>query len=156
MIFQTEGKEATEADIEAGKFEITFETELLLKQDLFDGQLEVGGGEVVLENILYDLDKADIRPDAAIELNKLVQYMKDRPELKIELGSHTDVRGGDAYNMNLSKRRAQSAVAYIVSNGIGETRVTAKGYGETDLAVKNAKTEEEHQKNRRTTIKVLD
>lgn len=154
--FDTEGKEATETDIAAGNFEITFETELVLKQDLFDGKLEEGGGNVTLENILYDLDDAKIRPDAALELDKLVQYMKDRPELKIELGSHTDVRGGNDYNMNLSRRRAESAVAYIVNKGIDASRITAKGYGETDLEVKNAQTEEEHQKNRRTTVKVVN
>lgn len=154
--FDTKGKAATEADLAAGKLKIIFETRLTLKQDLFKGKLEGGGEEIVLENILYDLDKANIRPDAAKELDKLVQYMKDRPTLKIELGSHTDVRGRDSYNMRLSKRRAESAVKYIVSQGIEASRITAKGYGETKLAVKKAKTEEEHQKNRRTTVRVIE
>jgi outer membrane protein OmpA-like peptidoglycan-associated protein len=109
----------------------------------------------VLENIYYDLDKADIRPDAALVLDSLVQIMQDNPDIYIELGSHTDSRADDEYNLNLSRRRAQSAVRYIISKGIDPNRITAKGYGETQLLIKNAKTEEEHQKNRRTEFKVL-
>ncbi|MGV3585480.1 MAG: OmpA family protein [Adhaeribacter sp.] len=109
---------------------------------------------IVVENIYYDLDKADIRADAAQELDKLVQTLVDNPKITIELSSHTDVRGKDAYNLDLSDRRAKSAVAYIISKGIDPKRVTAKGYGETRLIVKNAKTEEEHQRNRRTEFKV--
>ena len=109
---------------------------------------------IVVENIYYDLDKADIRPDAALELDKLVQTLVDNPKITIELSSHTDVRGKDAYNLDLSDRRAKSAVAYIISKGIEPTRVTAKGYGETQLIVKNATTEEQHQRNRRTEFKV--
>jgi len=109
---------------------------------------------IVVENIFYDLDKADIRPDAAQELDKLVQTLNDNPKITIELSSHTDVRGKDAYNLNLSQRRAQAAVDYIISKGIASGRITAKGYGETRLVVKDAKTEEEHQRNRRTEFKV--
>ena len=110
----------------------------------------------VLENIYYDLDKYNIRPDAALELDKLLTILKDNPTLRIELGSHTDVRAADAYNIRLSQNRARSAVDYIVSKGIDPTRMTAKGYGETVLIVKNAKTEEEHQRNRRTEFKILE
>jgi peptidoglycan-associated lipoprotein len=109
---------------------------------------------IVMENIFYDLDKADIRPDAAAELDKLVQTLKDNPKIFIELSSHTDVRGSDEYNMDLSQRRAQSAVDYIVSQGIDPERITAKGYGETRLVIPNAQTEEQHQINRRTEFKV--
>ncbi|GAB4026216.1 OmpA family protein [Spirosoma koreense] len=110
----------------------------------------------VLENIYYDLDKYNIRPDAAEELDKLVTILKDNPTLKIELGSHTDARASDAYNQKLSQNRAKSAVEYIVSKGIAADRLTYKGYGETQLIVKNAKTEEEHQRNRRTEFKILE
>lgn len=109
---------------------------------------------IVVENIFYDYDKADIRPDAALELDKLVQTLTDNPKITIELSSHTDSRGKDAYNMALSQRRAESAVAYIVSKGIDEARLTAKGYGETRPVLKTAKTEEEYQRNRRTEFKV--
>jgi peptidoglycan-associated lipoprotein len=110
---------------------------------------------IVVENIFYDLDKADIRPDAAAELDKLVQTLKDNPRISIELSSHTDVRGSEPYNMDLSQRRAQSAVDYIISQGIDPSRITAKGYGETRLVVPNAQTEEQHQVNRRTEFKVV-
>jgi peptidoglycan-associated lipoprotein len=109
----------------------------------------------VLDNIYYDLDKFNIRSDAALELDKLVQIMKDNATLKIELSSHTDVRSPDNYNMKLSQNRANSAVEYIVSKGIDKERMTAKGYGETRLVVKDAKTEEEHQRNRRTEFVIL-
>ncbi|GAB4001920.1 OmpA family protein [Spirosoma daeguense] len=110
----------------------------------------------VLENIYYDLDKYNIRPDAAIELDKLVAILQDNPTLKIELGSHTDTRASDNYNQKLSQNRAKSAVEYIVSKGIAADRMTFKGYGETVLIIKNAKTEEEHQRNRRTEFKILE
>ncbi len=109
----------------------------------------------VLENIYYDLDKYNIRSDAAVELDKLVQILKDNPTLNIELASHTDARATDAYNNNLSQQRAQSAVNYLISRGIDTSRLTAKGYGERQLIVQNAKTEEEHQRNRRTEFTVL-
>ncbi|GAB3194640.1 outer membrane protein OmpA-like peptidoglycan-associated protein/tetratricopeptide (TPR) repeat protein [Pontibacter aydingkolensis] len=110
---------------------------------------------IVLENIFYDFDKANIRPDAALELDKLVQVLNDNPSISIELSSHTDVRGSDAYNQDLSQRRAESAVEYIISKGIDRSRITAKGYGESRLVVKNATTDEEHQRNRRTEFKVV-
>lgn len=109
-----------------------------------------------LENIYYDLDKHDIRPDAAIELDKLVQILNDNPAIKIELGSHTDTRGSDIYNMRLSQRRADAAINYIVNKGISRERLEARGYGESELLVDNARTEEEHQQNRRTEFKVLE
>ncbi|NDK54766.1 OmpA family protein [Pontibacter fetidus] len=110
---------------------------------------------IVLENIFYDFDKADIRPDAAVELDKLVEVLNDNPNISIELSSHTDVRGSDVYNQDLSQRRAESAVEYIISKGIDRSRITAKGYGESRLVVKNAKTDAEHQRNRRTEFKVV-
>lgn len=110
----------------------------------------------VIENIYYDLNKDFIRADAAEELDKLVDFLKDNPAIKIELSSHTDVRATDKYNQDLSQRRANSAVKYLIENGVEATRITAKGYGESSLLVKDAQTEEEHQKNRRTEIKILE
>jgi outer membrane protein OmpA-like peptidoglycan-associated protein/tetratricopeptide (TPR) repeat protein len=112
----------------------------------------------ILANIYYDLDKYYIRPDAEPALNKLVVIMKENP-VNIELGSHCDSRASDAYNMILSQNRAESAVHYIVSKGINPTRITAKGYGESQLVNKCKNgvpcTEEEHQMNRRTEFKVI-
>lgn len=109
-----------------------------------------------LENIYYDLDKADIRPDAALELDKLVQILKDNPGIRIELGSHTDSRASDIYNQRLSQRRADAAINYIVNKGISRERLEARGYGESELLLENAKTEAEHQQNRRTEFKVIE
>ncbi|NIG56429.1 OmpA family protein [Chitinophaga sp. Cy-1792] len=107
-----------------------------------------------LENIYFDLGKSDIRPDAAKELDKLVELLQDNPSWEIELGAHTDSRANDAYNMALSQRRAAATVAYLVKNGISAKRLTAKGYGETKLLNKCANgvpcSEEMHMQNRRT------
>jgi peptidoglycan-associated lipoprotein len=114
------------------------------------------GKTFVLENIYYDLDNAEIRADAAQELDKLVQILIDNSKIKIELGSHTDVRGTAMYNQRLSQRRAESAIEYIISRGIERSRLTAQGYGEEELIIEIAKTEEEHQVNRRTEFKVTE
>ncbi len=88
------------------------------------------------------------------ELDKLVDFLKDNPNITVELGSHTDTRATDEYNQDLSQRRAESAVKYLIQNGIDQERIKAKGYGETQLLVKDAQDEEEHQRNRRTEIKI--
>ena len=80
--------------------------------------------------------------------------MKLNPDVSIELGSHTDARGSAAYNRSLSQKRAQAAVNYIVSKDIDKSRIEAKGYGEDKLVIKDAKTEEDHQHNRRTTVRI--
>jgi len=114
---------------------------------------------IVLENIYYDLDKWAIRADAAAGLDKLVGIMKDNPDIKIELSSHTDSRAEDKYNLTLSQRRAESAVKYLIDHGIASERMIAKGYGETRLINRCSNgvkcTEAEHQANRRTEFKVL-
>lgn len=114
---------------------------------------------VRLENIYYDFNKWNIRPDAAVELEKLVQIMKDNSGIWVELGSHTDSRGNDAYNFNLSQKRAESAARYIISRGIEKNRIEAKGYGETQLLNRCSNgiscTEAEHQLNRRTEFKII-
>lgn len=117
------------------------------------------GKAIKIDNIYYDLDKADIRKDAAVELDKLVKILVDNPTIKIELSSHTDSRGSDSYNLNLSQRRAESAVGYVVGRGIEKSRIQAKGYGETQL-VNNCSngvvcSTEAHQENRRTEFKVV-
>jgi len=114
--------------------------------------------KIEIQNIYYDYDKWDIRPDAAERLDLAVQLMKDNPGLSVELGSHTDCRGNNAYNETLSQKRAESAVAYIVSEGVEAYRITAKGYGESQLANRCRDgvncSEEEHQQNRRTMLRI--
>ncbi|MBC8110487.1 MAG: PD40 domain-containing protein, partial [Verrucomicrobia bacterium] len=114
------------------------------------------GDKFVVKNILYDFDKWDIRPDAALELDKLVLYLQDNPKISVELSSHTDDRGSVKFNEVLSQKRAESATAYIVSKGIAQERITAKGYGKTDLLFPDAQTEDEHQENRRTEIEITN
>ncbi|QKG53931.1 OmpA family protein [Hymenobacter sp. BRD67] len=109
---------------------------------------------IEIKDIFYDYNKFNIRPDAAIRLDTLVQTLQDNPKINIELSSHTDQRGKDAYNLKLSQQRAEAAVAYIISKGIDKSRITAKGYGETRPIVKDAKTEADYQRNRRTEFKV--
>lgn len=129
-----------------------------LKQDLYLEQIDLNKA-IRIENIYYDFDKSDIRKDAAVELDKLVKILKDNPTIWIELGSHTDSRGDDGYNLKLSQSRANSAVAYIISRGIEKNRITARGYGETQLLNKCSNgvkcTEAAHQLNRRTEFKIV-
>jgi outer membrane protein OmpA-like peptidoglycan-associated protein len=115
----------------------------------------------VLDNIYYELDKADIRPDAARELDKLVQILIDNPEIKIELSSHTDSIATVEYNMDLSQRRAESAVNYLIQHGISPDRLVAKGYGELRPIARNTNPDgtdnpEGRQRNRRTEFKILE
>ncbi|MNL55336.1 Photosystem I chlorophyll a apoprotein A2 [compost metagenome] len=117
------------------------------------------GEAFVVKNIFYDFDASAIRPDAAIVLDNIVRVMKDNPRMTIELSSHTDSRGERQYNQSLSQQRAEAAVNYLVSKGIARKRLVAKGYGENRLVNNCADgvncTEEEHEQNRRTEIKVL-
>lgn len=130
----------------------TFEIEIVLDK-IFRNQ------EIVLENIYYDYDKWDIRPDAEPTLNRLADVLRQNPTIRIQLGSHTDCRGNDGYNQTLSQQRAESAVNYLITKGIEGNRLAAIGYGETQPAAGCACsrcTESEHQINRRTTFKVLE
>ena len=115
--------------------------------------------EVVMDDIYYDFDRWEIREDAKPTLNELVALMEDNPGLRIELGSHTDCRGTEAYNIELSQNRAQSAVDYLVDSGISRDRLMARGYGKSRLRVDcicEECTEEEHQLNRRTTFRIIE
>lgn len=117
------------------------------------------GAIITLQDILYDLNKSNIRPDAALVLDKLFKILTDHPKMMIELRSHTDSRASAAYNLKLSDQRAKSAAAYLFSKGIAKDRIIGKGYGESMLLNKCADgvqcSEEEHQKNRRTEFKIL-
>ena len=117
------------------------------------------GDLITMDNIYYDSNKAGIRKDAARELDKLVATLQKFPSMVIELGSHTDSRGEAQDNVNLSEKRAQVAVDYIAKKGIDKSRMLAKGYGESDLVNTCMDgvscTEAEHQKNRRTTVKII-
>lgn len=85
----------------------------------------------VVENIFYDYDKADLRPESETALNELIAVLHDNPNVTIEMASHTDRWGSDAYNINLSERRAKSVVDYLVENGISRDRLQPHGYGKS-------------------------
>ncbi len=113
-----------------------------------------------LGTIYFNFDSDKIRNDAKIELEKIVAAMEKYPSLKIEIGSHTDSTGNDDYNMYLSEKRAKSTVNYIVSQGIDRTRITGKGYGESQLLNTCANgvscSDKEHQKNRRSEFIIVE
>jgi outer membrane protein OmpA-like peptidoglycan-associated protein/tetratricopeptide (TPR) repeat protein len=118
------------------------------------------GDIIKIENIYYDYNKYNIRPDAALELDKVIAVLNKYPTMAIELRSHTDARGKDEYNRKLSDNRAKSAVEYIISKGIDKNRLVAKGYGETEL-LNQCKDgvecdDKTHEQNRRTEFKILN
>jgi outer membrane protein OmpA-like peptidoglycan-associated protein/tetratricopeptide (TPR) repeat protein len=136
---------------------VTTPRDLLLDHLEVNKIFSVRNMDYAIETIYYDFNKWFIRPDAEKELDKLVQVMKENP-IVIELGSHTDCRGSKEYNLDLSQKRAESAVRYIVLQGIEATRITAKGYGESQPVNHCTDgvscTPAEHQANRRTEFKV--
>ncbi|WP_238252417.1 OmpA family protein [Capnocytophaga cynodegmi] len=112
-----------------------------------------------IENIYFDFDKSNIRYDASVQLAKILEVMKEYPNMKIDVRSHTDSRGSDSYNLALSDRRAKSTVKWIIDNGIDASRITGKGYGETQLTNHCSNgvkcTPEEHQSNRRSEFIII-
>lgn len=145
-----------------GQYDVHTELDLSLTK------LEVGmdiGTAIDINPIYFDVNKADIRPDAALELQKIVEVMNAYPKMVIELGSHTDCRASEAYNLKLSDRRAKSSAAWIKKKISDPNRIYGKGYGESQLVNhcacgftdKNNEicSEEEHQMNRRTEFRIV-
>ena len=123
-------------------------------------QNEKGDVQVELDKIYFDFDKSKIRPDAATTLNVLVDLMKKYPTMEVEVSAHTDARGNDQYNLELSKRRAASTLEYLVSKGIERNRLKSIGYGEMQPLNKCVKedicSEEEYDVNRRCEFTILN
>ena len=122
------------------------------------------GDIIKIDNVYYDVNKFDIRVDAAKELDKLLAIFRTYPDIKVELRSHTDCRASAQYNLALSDKRAKSAASYLISKGAMEAQVVGKGYGEKELVndcacegvlISRVCSEQEHQVNRRTEIKIL-
>ena len=136
---------------ETGKTDLPIQLEKKVKPVTVGDDLAKAFG---IKIIYFDLDKWNIRPDAALELEKILDVMKQYPNMKIDVRSHTDCRASHKYNEKLSDRRAKSTMAWLVKNGVEANRLTGKGYGETQLINKCADgvqcTEEEHQANRRS------
>ena len=150
--YTTIGKSIPQEELTQLITDVTFDTLLVLEKIILEKA-------IVLENIYYDFAKWNITAAAAQELDKLVDILIDNPEINIELSSHTDSVDTETYNIRLSQRRAESAVNYIIQAGISPTRITAKGYGETQPIARNTNPDgtdnpEGRQKNRRTEFKV--
>jgi len=145
--FSTVGKTIPQEELVDMVTDTTFRTKIVLNKLVLDKP-------IVLENIYYEFDEDFITDAAAVELDKLVGILEDNPQIVIELSSHTDSRGDNEYNQDLSQRRAESAVQYLVESGIDPNRIAARGYGESQLIIKNAITEDQHEINRRTEFKV--
>ena len=86
---------------------------------------------VIVENVFYEFDRADVTPESAAALNEIIQMLEDNPNVSIELGAHTDMKGNDDYNLRLSERRAKAVVDYLIQHGVAADRLTPKGYGES-------------------------
>lgn len=114
--------------------------------------------KIQLNPILFDYNKHNIKPQAAFELDKLVGIMKKYPNLKIKVESHTDSRGNDNYNRELSEKRAQSTVQYVISQGIDASRISGQGFGEDKPAIPCGSncTDEQYQKNRRSEFIIIE
>ena len=144
-----------------GKLRYTIE----LFMECYDDAEEVitkrqdGKVQIVLENIYFDLNKWDIKPDAALILNSLLDLLNKYPNMEIELGAHTDSRASNTYNLMLSNRRAASTLEYLVKNGIKRKRMRSRGYGEVVPLIKcginKECTEQEHSINRRCEFIIL-
>jgi peptidoglycan-associated lipoprotein len=154
QVYSTRGKSVDPATLKDLVTNITLDTIIVLEKKTLHQRF-------VLDNIYYDFDRAEIRPDAAVELDKLVQLLSDNPDIKIELSSHTDSVASVEYNLDLSQRRAESAVNYLIEHGISAERLVPKGYGELRPIARNTNADgtdnpSGRQKNRRTEFEILE
>ena len=155
---EKEKYETAEVNVTVGKDEVVYEILLNPRQVAVEKGMDLAKVFEIKE-IKFDYNKANIRPDAAVELTKIVEVMREYPKMKIDIRSHTDSRGADSYNLKLSDRRAKATLEWIVKQGIDRKRLKAKGYGETRLVNGCSNgvpcTEEEHQENRRSEFIVV-
>lgn len=124
-----------------------------IHKDLYLAPIEIGT-IVRLNNVFFDFDKWDLRPESFIELNRVVTLLKENPAIEIEMSAHTDSYGSDDYNYKLSDERARSVREYIIGQGINAKRIISQGYGETKPVAENT-TDEGRQLNRRVEFKIL-
>jgi outer membrane protein OmpA-like peptidoglycan-associated protein len=154
--FSMEGREIPQVLLKKDITDTTFQYKIVMDQPEIGKEISQF---YQLNSIYYDLDKADIRPDAAVELDKIVNFLQDNPQVNLELGAHTDARATAIYNQKLSQRRAESAVKYIIQRGVAKDRIKPKGYGESQLINECSDgvdcPEEMHQQNRRTEFKIV-
>lgn len=112
------------------------------------------GSSIILKNVFYDVNKSNLRIESQTELNLLMKLMKENPKLHIEIASHTDNKGSEKYNLELSEKRSKAVVDYLITQGIDATRLVSKGYG-MSAPISSNDTEEGRQLNRRTEFKIL-
>ncbi|MBK7557771.1 MAG: OmpA family protein [Chitinophagaceae bacterium] len=130
-----------------------------IHKDLYLVPIEIG--QVFrLNNVFFDFDKYDLRPESYLELDRVVGFLNEYPNIEIEMSAHTDSKGADDYNMTLSDNRARSVMDYIISRGIAKTRIISQGYGETKPVAGNSHADgtdnpEGRQLNRRVEFKIL-
>lgn len=124
-----------------------------IHKDLYLVPIEIGS-IVRLNNVFFDFDKYNLRPESFVELDRVVQLLKENPSIEIEMSAHTDSFGSDEYNFTLSDNRAKSVREYILSKGIAPSRIISQGYGETKPEAPND-TPENRQLNRRVEFKIL-
>ncbi len=152
--------QAVAADYEsnATTVEAANDTQITASVNLRPIEAIVQGDKVVLNPIYFDYDRSNVKPKAAFELDKLVAIMKKYPSFIIKAESHTDSKGKEEYNMNLSEKRAQSTVQYIISKGISASRITGEGFGKTKPvnACGDGCTDAERQKNRRSEFIIVE
>jgi len=124
-----------------------------IHKDLYLVPIEIG--QVVrLNNVFFDFDKWDLRPESFVELDRVVKLLNDNPAIEIEMSAHTDSKGSDDYNYKLSDNRARSVMEYIISKGIAASRIVSQGYGETKPVDTN-ETDDGRQMNRRVELKIM-
>ncbi|GGE26985.1 OmpA family protein [Psychroflexus planctonicus] len=159
--FEKEGYEVKEISLKLEDFSNFESIEIELRKRL--QEIKKGKDLAVvlqIEEIYFDLDKYVIRQDAAAELAKVLEIMKAYPDISIEIGSHTDNRASKAYNNKLSQNRADATRNWLIEKGISKDRISAKGYGESQLVNKCKDgvdcTEEEHQQNRRSEFIIVE
>jgi outer membrane protein OmpA-like peptidoglycan-associated protein len=111
---------------------------------------------IVMNNIHFDLNKYTLKSESYRELDRLADFLRMNPVLKIELNAHTDIRGDYYPNIILSYKRAESTRTYLLDKGVDASRIFANGFGETFPLIKNAKTEAEHERNRRLEFRIID
>lgn len=109
---------------------------------------------IILNNIYYDYDKAELRPESVAELDKLMKLLKDNPQITIRVGSHTDSNGSEKYNKDLSERRAKSVMVYLIEKGMTGMRLEWYGYGESELMIYPELSDEDEQQNRRSEFRI--
>ena len=113
------------------------------------------GEKIILKNIFFDFDKATLRKESIAELERLHKILTDNPKIKIKIGGHTDNVGSDAYNQQLSEKRAKAVVDWLIQHGIDASRLQYQGYGES-VPIATNETEEGRQLNRRTEFEIID